>query len=208
MGVSLGTVRVDKERTDDEVDLTFGHGTQWTRPGRVLGSCVGQTRNNLRLRSDIQHGPFSTAYIIEQVILKERDDVLSKRRNVRICKDRVYHLLRLLETPLDHRSLWVELSSYLLPVATEKGPYLTVSKVPQQHFPVLACPCKVNEMNTTSRMSLGKFAVCITVAETQAWFTIKIPFAAVIQLNWAVQVSNLGTTLSISPPACSHLTHL
>ena len=69
-------------------------------------------RLSSRFNSPIGHAPRTLS---SQVILKECDDALSKRSNVTIRKDRVYHLLNLLETPLDHRPLWAELSSYLLP---------------------------------------------------------------------------------------------
>ena len=70
-----------------------------------------------------------------QVILKECDDALSKRSDVPIRKDRVCHLLSLLETPLDHRPLWAELSSYLLPVATKKDPTLLFRKSQSSTLP-------------------------------------------------------------------------
>lgn len=193
------------------MDLTFGHGTHTQLEsvgysGVVLAKQV--TRSRLESSSSSSQLCTSPAYIVEQVILKECDNTLAKRRNITIRKDGVYHLLGLLETPLDHRPLCAELSSYLLPVATKNRPYLTVSKVPQEHIPVFTRLCKMNETNTTPRMSPRKFAICVTVAETQAWLAVKAPFAAVIQLNLAVQVPDLGTILSISPPTCSHITHL
>lgn len=63
-------------------------------------------------------------------------------------------------------------------------------------MPVFACLCKVDEMNTPSRMSARKCAMCVTVAEAEAWFTVEIGFAAVIELHLAVEVTDLGRILS------------
>ena len=78
--------------------------------------------------------------LLSQVILKECDDISSERSNITIHKDRVYHLLSLLETPLDHRPLWAELSSHLLPVVMEKNPTLlfrkSQSSIPPSSFAI------------------------------------------------------------------------
>lgn len=50
----------------------------------------------------------------------------------------------------------------------------------------------MNEMNATSRTCCRKFPICVAVSETQAWFTVKIRFAVVIQLNLVVQMPDLG----------------
>lgn len=113
--------------TDDQMNLTFGHGAlslSLTGSAKLLRYCIGQTRINLLLNTS----PSSAMYTIEQVVLKECDDASSKRSNVPIRKDGVYHVLSLFETPLDHRPLWAELSSHLLPVATKEDPTLLFRK--------------------------------------------------------------------------------
>lgn len=108
------------------MDLTFGHGERCT---------TDQTRVNLKSSFQWHNASMDTPNSISvihisssQVILKECNNAFSKRSNVPIRKDCVYHLLSLLETPLDHCPLRAELSSYLFPVAAKENPTLLFRK--------------------------------------------------------------------------------
>lgn len=127
------TGRVGKERDGrrDGLDLWTWYVLSWswsaTRPNK--NQCSGAPHIVADLVLVLMFSITSaTYYIVEQVILEECDDALSKRSNVPIGKDGVYHLPCLLETLLDHRPLWAELSSYLLPVVTKKDPTLLFRK--------------------------------------------------------------------------------